>query len=297
MKILIIGLGSIAKKHIATLEKLNIAAEIFALRSSKDAQPYAGVTDVYDLSDVPEDIDFVMICNPTNLHFQTIQQVQSLGKPLFIEKPVVRHLEEIDALSAITVPTYIACHLRHHPCVQFAKDSIGDRKIKAVHIKCGSYMPDWIPSIDWKQGFRADKKASGGVHLELIHELDYATWIFGKPSGIQSDLKNSGELGIDIVDDASYTLTYPKFEAEINVNYIYREASRYMDIEFEDSVWHVDILNFRIEEDGEEIFSSDMDISDVYASQMQYFLNCLHEGIQPMNSVQEAAEVLKLALD
>ncbi|MAE81209.1 MAG: oxidoreductase [Flammeovirgaceae bacterium] len=300
MNVLIIGFGSIAKKHIQALDALNVTATIYALRSEKDAQTHEGIINLHALSDVPDDIDFVIVSTPTSIHLQSIKDALTLKKPLFIEKPVVRYTKEIDELLSSTkeagVPTYTACVLRHHPCLQYVKDSLSDRTIQKVQAYCGSYMPEWVPGKDFTKSFRADAAMSGGVHLELIHELDYCYWLFGAPKNIHSTLKKSGELGIDIIDDASYELSYSEFTAHINVNYLDKEAKRFLEIRFEDSTWNVDLLNFRIEEDGEEIFSSEMSFADLYASQMQYFLNCLHEGANPMNSVREASQVLTLAL-
>lgn len=295
MNILLIGLGSIGKKHIQALKDLEVEADIFALRSGHSLESVDGVVDISSVAEAPK-CDFAMVCNPTNMHLQTIMELLPLEIPIFIEKPVVRHLSEIEPLQNINVPTYVACHLRHHPCLQYVQQSLGGKAVQDVRAYCGSYMPDWVPGRDWSKSFRANTEQSGGVHLELIHEMDYCYWLFGIPEAVQSELKKSGELGIDIIDNAHYRLTYPDFFAGIDVNYIDKKPRRSLDIVFNDGRWHIDILNFRIEKDGEEIFSSNMTIRDVYASQMRYFLDCINMGKPPMNSVQEAAKVLTLAL-
>jgi len=297
MKILIVGLGSVAKQHIAALKQLEIELDVYALRSSRDALPAEGVTDLYSFSEAPQGLAFVIISNPTHLHLQTITEAETLGIPLFIEKPVLRHKKEITQLGDISVPTYIACQMRHHPCLQYVKALLGERNIKDVQIYCGSYMPDWVPGIDWKKSFRANKDMSGGVHLELIHEMDYCYWLFGDPQSISSDLRNTETLGIDIIDDARYDLQYDGFSAHIEVNYVDKTPRRTLEIMFTNgSKWHVDLLNFTITENDEEIFVSEMTRPDLFASQMQYFLNCIASETKPMNSVQEGCKVLTLAL-
>ena len=52
MNILIIGLGSIAKKHIFALKQLNIIAKIYALRSKPNSEALAGVISIYDLNNI-----------------------------------------------------------------------------------------------------------------------------------------------------------------------------------------------------------------------------------------------------
>ena len=52
MRIIVIGVGSIAKKHIKAIRKIEPNAEIFALRSSRDAAPYEDVKDFYEYEEI-----------------------------------------------------------------------------------------------------------------------------------------------------------------------------------------------------------------------------------------------------
>ena len=51
MKVLIVGLGSIAKKHIAALFSINKDVKVYALRSNSNKNNVDGVANIYDLSD------------------------------------------------------------------------------------------------------------------------------------------------------------------------------------------------------------------------------------------------------
>jgi hypothetical protein len=48
--------------------------------------------------------------------------------------------------------------------------------------------------------------------------------------------------------------------------------------------------------DGAVLFEGDGDVSRTYVAQMRYFLDEVGAGRQPMNSVDEAVEVLRIAL-
>ena len=52
MNILIVGLGSIAKKHIEALKYLNLDATIYALRSNANASKVENVINVFDLDSI-----------------------------------------------------------------------------------------------------------------------------------------------------------------------------------------------------------------------------------------------------
>ena len=68
MNILVIGLGSIAKKHIDAIKEINQNVVIYALRSSNTSLPYPGIIDIYSLDNLRNKPDFILISNPTYLH-------------------------------------------------------------------------------------------------------------------------------------------------------------------------------------------------------------------------------------
>jgi len=91
MRVLVIGLGSIAKKHLKALALLQPDAEIIALRSNRSSEPYPNVRDIYNWNEIAIlKIDFAIISNPSSEHKRTIEQLIPFGFPLFIEKPFTR---------------------------------------------------------------------------------------------------------------------------------------------------------------------------------------------------------------
>ncbi|MDD5041842.1 MAG: Gfo/Idh/MocA family oxidoreductase [Candidatus Peribacteraceae bacterium] len=324
MNILIVGLGSIAKKHVAALRATETDATIFALRSSPDAEVFENVRNIRTLEELPVTPDFAIISNPTHLHLPSIRQMLPLRCPLFIEKPVVRTVAEAEQLLTLLpadAVTYVACHLRHHPCLQFVREQLLARRpqVNEVSAYCGSFLPEWVPGKDWKKSFRFDPAQSGGVHMELIHEMDYIHWVFGTPAAVSgtvrsvsslhmpapfgsaqgalSDEWSRAERGVERAPDfAHYVLTYDTFAATITLNYYRRDAKRTLEIVFGDQTWLVDLLRFTVEANGKQVFFSPLKTPDLYRLQMEYFLRCLKTGGQPMNSVQEACGVLRAAL-
>ena len=69
-----------------------------------------------------------------------------------------------------------------------------------------------------------------------------------------------------------------------------------MEIVFSDNVWTIDLLENKVEQNGVVIFQDNTRIIDTYKLQMKYFIEGL-ESRNLMNPVNEAAEVLKIALN
>ncbi len=305
MKLLIIGLGSIGQKHIDALIKINQFATIYALRSNTNAKPFANIIDLYELSDVPNDIDFILISNPTSLHSKTILNVIDFNKPLFIEKPVfdsvINNDEIIRLIKEKNIKTYVACNLRFHPALIFLRDYLNSNNLKVneVNIYCGSYLPNWRPLQDYTKSYSANQKLGGGVHLDLIHELDYTIWIFGKPVNYTSIKRKVSNLLIDTFDYTNYNLSYPDFNVSITLNYYRLTPKRQIEIVLENEILICDILTSTILNSENKIIFTDneFDFSKTYLDQMNYFINNLKNENIYMNDINESFEILKIALN
>jgi predicted dehydrogenase len=304
MNILIIGLGSIARKHIDAIRTVEIDAKIYALRSNQNAITEDKIENIFGLEyfDIP--IDFAIISNPTNLHYKYIKILAEKQIPLFIEKPALHSLENSDKLIQLVesknVMTYVACNLRFHPCLLFLKNyfKTEQTRINEVNVYCGSYLPDWRPGKDFRKIYSANADMGGGVHLDLFHELDYTTWILGFPNKCNSIKRNVSSLDINAVDYANYSLEYNGFSANIILNYYRNKAKRTFEVVLENQILLVDLINnIIVDEDDNLLFNgANFTINQTYIDQISYFINCLALNQHPMNSLKESIEVLKIVL-
>ena len=305
MKVLIVGLGSIALKHVYALRKIMPSVLIYALRSGVNSNGVEGVISIYDVNQVPPDLDFIIISSPTFLHALDISKCLAFNCPLFIEKPLFHQLgdEEEKVLSEILrnkTITYVACNFRFHPIIKYVKGVLANknRRINEINIYCGSYLPDWRPAKNFREIYSSWPEMGGGVHLDLIHELDYVYWLFGAPSRVISTKKNSSSLNINSIDFASFILDYDTFSACVTLNYYRTDKKRSFEIVFEDETWNCDLLTCRItSNNGNIIFEKDdYNIMNAYVDQLEYFRSQISTGRAPMNSIMEAREVLNIAL-
>ena len=304
MKVLIVGLGSIGKKHIVALRTLQRECAIYALRSSPTANTEEGIENIYDIDEAKTEFDFAIISNPTYLHYDTIKCLAQKKIPLFIEKPALHSLENVTELIALVehnkVINYVACNLRFHPCIVFLKESLinNGRKINEINVYCGSYLPEWRSGVDFKTVYSANANMGGGVHLDLFHELDYTTWLFGMPNKTTSILRSVSSLEIDAIDYANYTLEYNTFAANILLNYYRRKAKRVIEIVFDNETFIIDLINNCIKDDnGKIIFVADnFVLKDTYVAQLSYFITLLATKQNPFNSLRESIDVLKIVL-
>lgn len=305
MNVLIVGLGSIARKHIAALHSLQCSFNIYALRSKPNAEIEGGVVNIYDLDEANVVFDFAIISNPTNLHYEYIERLAKKGIPLFIEKPAVHTLENtkklVDIIKEKQLVTYVACNLRFHPCIAFLKNKIDTEtlRINELNVYCGSYLPDWRPGKNFREIYSANVSMGGGVHLDLFHELDYTHWLFGKPLNTFSLKRNVSSLNIKAFDYANYVLEYETFTANIILNYYRNDSKRTVEILFEDETLTIDLIkNSIVNSHGDVIYQDeDFSVIDTYKNQMEYFIDSLKGNQKQMNTFADSIEVLKTCLN
>lgn len=300
MNVLIIGLGSIAAKHISAIKKITPDARLYALRSSKKADEINGVSNIFSLNELHKiKPDFVIISNPTFVHRKTILSLIPFNIPIFIEKPLFSELDNGEVVKEIqknNVITYVACNLRFLDCLRFAKDYITNKRINEVNIYCGSFLPNWRPGRDYKSTYSANIELGGGVHIDLIHEIDYTYWLFGKPTKVSKVFSNKSSLDITAFDYANYTLDYPSFNASIVLNYYRRDAKRTLEIVLEEGTILVDILKNKVYKNTDIIFESEKTIAHTYEDQLRFFIDHVVAKKKEFNTVDEAYEILKICL-
>jgi predicted dehydrogenase len=300
MKVVIIGLGSIAKKHISALKAIDSSIEIIALRSSITAEAMSGIKNIYSWEAVSkENPDFIIISNPTYAHFDAIQKLKENQVPLFIEKPVFAKIGEaerklIQEISKEKIPTYVACNLRFLQSIQEIKKLIRNERVNEVNVYCGSYLPEWRPDVDYRTIYSANRNMGGGVHLDLIHELDYVYWLFGDPQHTSGVFKNSSSLGIDAYDYANYIWEYKEFCISFILNYYRPIPKRSMEIVCKSGIYLVNLLSNTITFNDEVIFSSEQQTKDTYIDQLSFFINNVLIGKSTFNSIEEGYKILKL---
>ena len=62
---------------------------------------------------------------------------------------------------------------------QYVKNNVDLSKVYSARAISSSYLPDWRPGQDYRTTYSAHKDMGGGVSIDLIHEWDYLSWLFG----------------------------------------------------------------------------------------------------------------------
>ncbi len=304
LKVCFIGIGSIAKRHIKNLEKIcrqdGIRLTIDAVRRKKCGDEDEKIRTVYTAIDQLQDMyDVIFITNPTNCHMESLKKAEAYGRSFFIEKP----LAAADQIGEAEVYKeeegklyYVACPLRYNAVIQYIKDKVKPEKVISVRSISSSYLPEWRAGVDYRSTYSAHSSMGGGVSVDLIHEWDYLTYLFGKPIEIKSFQGRKSALEIDSEDYAIYIAEYSDKVVELHLDYFGRKTIREITLFTGEETIVGDIANHAITylKRGETItFCEERD--DYQIRELRHFLNMLRGENEPEYGLRHAIEVLKIS--
>lgn len=305
MKICFCGLGSIGKRHIVNLVKIlkerNITYRIDALRSSNVVLPIE-ISQILNKTytrwqELDNDYDIVFVTNPTAYHYDAIQKLVSKTKHMFIEKPIFERtdLDLSDIEFSADGHYYVACPLRYSPVIRFIKNYIINQSVFSVRAICSSYLPDWRKGVDYRKVYSSIKEQGGGVSLDLIHEWDYLTYLFGRPYHVEMMSGKFSSLEINSEDIAIYIARFKDKLVELHLDYFGRFAQREILLYTADDLIKADILrneiNFYVS--GKRI---KFENEDIYLNEMNQFLDIVLNNSNNTNTPENAFNTLKIAL-
>lgn len=218
MKILLVGLGSIGKRHLRNIialgnNDISIVSRLGLLPDEfKDFNVFQTVSKALEKTL----FDVAIVCVPTAQHVQIFQELlEAKVQSIYLEKPVSHNYESIDNVISLVKSNQarvaVGFDMHYDLGLQKVKELLSSNIIGhlvSANAKVGQYLPDWRPHEDYRDGMSAKKNTGGGVMLDLVHEFDYLHWLIGEATTIASFNKNSGSLEIETEDIAEVLIKF-----------------------------------------------------------------------------------------
>ena len=169
--------------------------------------------------------------------------------------------------------------------------------VYSARVISSSYLPDWRPNVDYREIYSAKKEMGGGVSIDLIHEWDYLTYLFGLPKKILSMQGKVSHLEINSEDLAVYLGRYQDKFVEVHLDYFGRTPLRQIQLFTKEATITGDILGGCISfGDKQEPVKFHEEPNDKYIHEMESFISFVETpSKESENSLENAMEVLKIA--
>jgi predicted dehydrogenase len=315
MKIAILGCGSIGKRHLRNVKSLlKEEGEVIAFDVNQEALDFVskeyGVRTSSDLDQVLQEADGVFICTPNHLHASLALRAVQNGCHVLVEKPLAHTMENVDELLRLAneknLTVTVGYMMRFYEPLRRVKQMLDEGKIGKVYgakVEFGCFLPSWRPTQDYRKNYGAIKAQGGGVILDVIHEINYAKWLFGPVKELFCVGGKQSDLEIDTEDFAQITMRCGDgIIVNMHLDYLQQEYSRNCKIIGEKGIIIWDFVGHKVkvfdkEKGGWEISTAEkMDFNQTYLAEEKHFLDCVKGVAQSVVSAEEARADVKIAL-
>lgn len=331
MKFLVCGLGSIGQRHVRMLRLLfGNDLEITACRRrglpilihddltaehGVRIEEHYGLRIFHDLESALDDRpDGVLVTNPISMHVETALQAAKRGIHLFVEKPLGHSMEGVDVLSDEArrrgLTTMVGYQLRFHPALQKVRELLSSGRIGRplfADLHFGEWLPGMHPYEDYRESHAARADQGGGAILCLSHEIDLASWLFGRAIRVAAMGGHLSELEMSGVEDvADVLLTFDvegrHVPVHVHLDFVQRPPRRYGRI-----VGELGALEWNYAAQTVTLFPSspgsaevirydDFKRNDMFLAEIGEFVTAIREGRPTSIPLEAGVETLKLCL-
>lgn len=212
MKVLVVGFGSISKKHLSNLRILYPDCCLAVLcRPGKQR-------DDQELEQIFHDTeaaagwkpDFIIIASPASLHAEHVVLFAKLQVPVLVEKPLAANLDEAyRLLDAIQSRCMLGYQLRFTDGFRQLQEWLPQLGcLYFVRMEVGQYLPSWRPDTPLTEMVSSNPELGGGALLELSHELDLLSTFLGLPSRVYAATGAASHLNIPVEECTELSLRY-----------------------------------------------------------------------------------------
>lgn len=269
MRVLVIGTGSIGRRHAANLAALGATVESVSMR-------VAGLSGA--LSRLAEGWDAAVIATETQLRLPLVEAAARAGIALYIEKPLAAARYDVSAIYAAAGPilerSVVGLMMRYHPGFRhLAQADLSDAYRYAFEI--GHDVTQWRQDWSFAKSYAA-RPDGGGVLLDLCHELDMAHCLF---PGALSDVESLGHVRFPGVDMATQIARAGPVQGTVAMDYLAPAPIRRVEIAGTRSRRSLDLLTGAWV-DGDRTGSFALDRNEMFLALLRDFL-ALAQGRAP----------------
>jgi predicted dehydrogenase len=306
---LIVGLGSIGRRHLANLKRLepDLCLAVWHQQRRPKSRAAEASPLVEQVVFQVEDAlafrpDFALVTGPASTHVQTATALALNGVHLFIEKPLSNQLDGVDRLLHLcgdrNLTLLVGYNFRFTEALERLRDAVDQGRIGRIlfaRAEVGQHLESWRPGKDYRETVSARAELGGGVLLELSHEVDYLRWLVGEVVDVSARVGRTGNLEIDVEDYAEISLRFQSGAiGSIHLDMVQRASTRTCKLVGSEGTLFWDALTDHI-----QCYSLSqptwIDLSP-YLRELQHFLSCVRGTETPAVTGADSRRVLEIVL-
>ena len=266
--ILVVGAGSIGRRHAANLERLGRKAELVPWRAFDRAA-----------AERRGDVSGLVIATATDIRLPLVELAAEKDWPIYAEKPLAFRPQDVARIFDLAAPvagrSMVGFMMRYHPAFRaLAESDLSD--VYDFRFEIGHDVRQWRENWRFLDSYAA-RAEGGGVLLDLCHEIDMAAALFPglSLSGVEC-LGHERVPGVDMATRISLARAGGPI-GTVSMDYLAPEGARLGRLNGSTARRDVDFLAPRIDVTGRSPQVFGFDRNDMFLAAMQDFL-ALAEG-------------------
>jgi predicted dehydrogenase len=303
-RVLVLGAGSIGSRHARELHAAGAEVDVTDPDRSRCAAVGVGRIVPFGL-DRLDGYDGIVVASPTTFHAEQARAALGTAAAVLVEKPLATGGRELDELVLMgRGRLMVGYNLRLHEPIHRLVDLVRAGRVgpvSAVRLWFGSWLPDWRPTVDYRQTYSARAALGGGILFDAIHELDLLVWLLGtgRYDVVGAIVDRLGPLEIDVEDTVKAVIRHQSgVVAELSLDYLSRRYRRGVEVIGERATvrfdWARSVLEVE-DRDGVDAQVFSQPVAASYARQAARFLAFVAGSEVPPVDGETGAASVRLA--
>lgn len=317
MNVIVIGLGSMGKRRIRLIKKIDPTISIFGIDSREDRRNEVSklysIKTYSSMENIDGKVDAAFICTSPLSHAKLINECLIKKMNVFTEINLVSDMydDNIKLAQDNNLILFLSSTPLYKREMHKIKEICNPVKQYNYIYHIGQYLPDWHPWETYNDYFISDKRTNGCREIMAI-ELPWIVDLFGRVISINVMKSKITKLSIDYNDNYIIQLEHENGnKGALVIDVVSPKAVRKLEIYSEeryiswngtpDSLIEYDKsikkdVNYRLYDDVDKVEGySELIVENAYEEEIRAFLNAIREGEKDMlHTFEKDKEILKL---
>jgi predicted dehydrogenase len=311
--ILILGTGSVGKRHARNLKALGCTISCMDPRPDRmDEIRAEGVELRSTFASVDEALsgavsfDGVVVGSPPSFHVDQAVAALQKGLPVLLEKPVSPNLADCRRLHQVVgtaaAPLLLGYTWRWWPPLARVKELMAAKAVGnllSVTFTMSAHLADWHPWERYQDFFMSSAALGGGALLDESHWLDLMLWFFGMPDRLFAKIEKVSDLEIETDDNVDMLIIYEASHLRISMHLDLYGRPHEKSIQFTGTggslIWEPNQIKIGREMDPKwEIQTFNHDRNEMFVHLAEEFLKVLAGDTEPSCKIDDGLKVLEV---
>ena len=311
--VLVVGCGSVGKRHASNLRDLECRVSGVDPRSDRLEEAVrtigleAGFRTLDEALSGAASFDAAVIASPPSVHVEQCGTCLDAGLPILLEKPIAPDYASARLLHQravrVGIPVLLGYTFRWWDPVKRLKELVDGRaagRLLRATMTMAAHLADWHPWERYQDFFMAHSALGGGALLDESHFLDLMLWLFEWPSELSGTVERLSALEIDTDDNVEVSLALPAgTRVAIHLDLYSRPHERSIrvfgdegTIEWNNELNHV--REFRVDRGEWRTDSFTCQRNDMFVAEARHFLEVVEGKTDALCTLTDGCRVLQL---